>query len=84
MNTPDDSGVPSPCETVSRLLTSLLAEAGREIAAGNLTVARPGELLDAARLLLELDGAGSGEPADDVGREIVGRLGAELGLDDEP
>jgi hypothetical protein len=83
MNTTEDSGSASPRATVAGLLHRLIAQAEREIEAGKLTVAKPGELLEAARMLLELDGGAERESSDEVGREIVERLGAEFGFGDD-
>jgi len=83
MNAPEDSGASSPRETVARLLAGLIERAEREILEGKLTVAKPGDLLDAARMLLELDRDAGKESSDDVGRRIVERLRGELGADDD-
>lgn len=83
MNTPEDSGASSPRATVAGLLKKLLERAEREIKDGKLTVAKPGDLLDAARMLLELDGSAAGGTSDEVGRGIVERLGDELGFGDD-
>ncbi len=83
MNTPEDSGSPSPRATVAGLLRKLIERAEREIEDGKLTVARPGDLLEAARMLLELDDSAGKESSDEVGREIVERLGAEFGFGDD-
>jgi hypothetical protein len=83
MNAPKDSGASSPRETVARLLAGLIERAEREILEGKLTVAKPGDLLDAARMLLELDRDAGKESSDDVGRGIVERLRGELGADDD-
>jgi len=84
MNAPD-KGTSSPRATVSRLLEKLIERAEREILDGKLTVAKPGDLLDAARMLLELDRDAEKDSSDDVGRGIVERLRGELGDgDDEP
>ncbi|MCX7020684.1 MAG: hypothetical protein NTW26_00150 [bacterium] len=85
MNVPDDSGSSSTRDKVSRLLTGLIERAEREIEKGQLTIAKPGDLLDAARMLLELDGSAEKKESEDVGRGIVERLRSELGVgDDEP
>jgi hypothetical protein len=83
MNTPEDSDVPSPRATVAGLLKKLIERAEREIEVGKLTVARPGDLLDAARMLLELDDSAGMESSDEVGREIFGRLSTELGFGED-
>jgi hypothetical protein len=83
MNTPEDSDAPSPRATVAGLLKKLIERAEREIEVGKLTVARPGDLLDAARMLLELDDSAGMESSDEVGREIFGRLSTELGFGED-
>jgi hypothetical protein len=84
MNAPDESGDSPTRNVVSRLLKGLLEKAEREIREGKLTVAKPGDLLDAARLLLELDGDAGKKTSDDVGRGIIESLRSEFGGDDEP
>jgi len=85
MNAPDDSGASSPRATVAGLLEKLIERAEREILDGKLTVAKPRDLLEAARMLLELDGSAAEGPSDDVGLGIALRLRSELGAgEDEP
>jgi len=83
MKASEDRGVPSPRATVAGFLKRLIGRAELEIEKGELTVAKPGDLLEAARLLLELDGGAEGESSADVGREIFDRLGAGLGFGDD-
>jgi hypothetical protein len=77
------AGACSAKRAVAGFLESLLAHAGREIDEGRLTLTKPRDLLDAAKMLLELDGdATGGTDEDSIARDIIERLREELEGDD--
>ncbi|HDR06758.1 MAG TPA: hypothetical protein ENN88_03905 [Candidatus Coatesbacteria bacterium] len=65
------------------LLKRLIKRAEAEIRDGRLVVAKPGDLLDAARMLLELEGAAEKAPSEEVGRALIERFEAQLESGDE-
>ncbi len=81
---PGAKGTGSPREAVARLLARLLERAEAEADEGRLAFTKPRDLLEAAKMLLLLDGNTSGEKeSDGIGRDIVERLRRGLGVDDE-
>jgi hypothetical protein len=76
------NGTGSPRKAVARLLARLLERAEAEAEEGRLAFTKPRDLLEAAKMLLLLDGDTSGEKGG-IGRDIVERLRRELGVDDE-
>ncbi len=77
-------GTGSPREAVARLLARLLERAEAETEEGRLAFTKPRDLLEAAKILLLLDGDTSGEKESaSIGLDIVERLQRELGVDDE-
>ncbi|MCK4594091.1 hypothetical protein KAU45_06275 [bacterium] len=65
---------------MARLLARLLERAEAEAEEGRLAFTKPRDLLEAAKMLLLLDGDTSGEKESDaIGLDIVERLRRELG-----